>query len=313
MKVAIVEREPLRRHLRQHRLHADQDAGRQRLCRARRAARRRLRLQHAGDITVDMKRVKARKDEVAGASTRGVERWLRGSGELHGLSRAMRASMLGARGRGRQRGPAGGQDLPQCRRPRRGARHARPRPGRLPHQQLDDGRGFPARGISWSSGGSYIGLEFGQMYRRFGSRGHDRRDGAAPDRARGRGRLAGRRGDPRPRGRRRPHQRRDASASAERDGGIAVRLDCAEGAARGRGLPPAAGGGAAAQHRRSRAGHGRREADTRGYIEVDDELRTNVPGIWALGDCNGRGAFTHTAYNDYEIVAANLLDGEHGA
>jgi pyruvate/2-oxoglutarate dehydrogenase complex dihydrolipoamide dehydrogenase (E3) component len=51
--------------------------------------------------------------------------------------------------------------------------------------------------------------------------------------------------------------------------------------------------------------------DTRGYITVDDELCTNVPGIWALGDCNGRGAFTHTAYNDFEIVAANLLDGEH--
>jgi pyruvate/2-oxoglutarate dehydrogenase complex dihydrolipoamide dehydrogenase (E3) component len=48
--------------------------------------------------------------------------------------------------------------------------------------------------------------------------------------------------------------------------------------------------------------------DTRGYIIVDDELRTNVPGIWALGDVNGRGAFTHTSYNDYEIVAANLLD-----
>jgi pyruvate/2-oxoglutarate dehydrogenase complex dihydrolipoamide dehydrogenase (E3) component len=48
--------------------------------------------------------------------------------------------------------------------------------------------------------------------------------------------------------------------------------------------------------------------DPRGYIEVDDQLRTNVPGIWALGDCNGRGAFTHTAYNDFEIVAANLLD-----
>ncbi len=43
---------------------------------------------------------------------------------------------------------------------------------------------------------------------------------------------------------------------------------------------------------------------------MDDELRTSVPGIWALGDCNGRGAFTHTSYNDYEIVAANLLDGD---
>jgi pyruvate/2-oxoglutarate dehydrogenase complex dihydrolipoamide dehydrogenase (E3) component len=49
--------------------------------------------------------------------------------------------------------------------------------------------------------------------------------------------------------------------------------------------------------------------DAKGYIQVDDELRTSVPGIWALGDCNGRGAFTHTSYNDFEIVAANLLDG----
>jgi pyruvate/2-oxoglutarate dehydrogenase complex dihydrolipoamide dehydrogenase (E3) component len=51
------------------------------------------------------------------------------------------------------------------------------------------------------------------------------------------------------------------------------------------------------------------KTDSRGYIEVDDSLRTNVPGIWALGDCNGQGAFTHTAYNDYEIVAANIFDG----
>jgi pyruvate/2-oxoglutarate dehydrogenase complex dihydrolipoamide dehydrogenase (E3) component len=50
--------------------------------------------------------------------------------------------------------------------------------------------------------------------------------------------------------------------------------------------------------------------DAHGYIVVDEELRTNVPGIWAIGDCNGRGAFTHTAYNDFEIVAANLLDGD---
>ena len=50
--------------------------------------------------------------------------------------------------------------------------------------------------------------------------------------------------------------------------------------------------------------------DERGYIEVDDQLRTNVPGVWALGDCNGKGAFTHTSYNDFEIVAANLLDDD---
>ena len=48
----------------------------------------------------------------------------------------------------------------------------------------------------------------------------------------------------------------------------------------------------------------------RGYIKVDDQLRTNVPGIWAMGDCNGKGAFTHTSYNDFEIVAANLLDND---
>src|SRR4029077_9608576 len=52
------------------------------------------------------------------------------------------------------------------------------------------------------------------------------------------------------------------------------------------------------------------EMDKRGYIVVDDQLRASVPGIWALGDCNGKGAFTHTSYNDYEIVAANLLDND---
>ncbi|MEA9726982.1 FAD-containing oxidoreductase [Xanthomonas campestris] len=49
--------------------------------------------------------------------------------------------------------------------------------------------------------------------------------------------------------------------------------------------------------------------DAQGYVQVDMQLATNVPGVWAMGDCNGRGAFTHTAYNDYEILAANLLDG----
>ncbi len=52
------------------------------------------------------------------------------------------------------------------------------------------------------------------------------------------------------------------------------------------------------------------EVDQHGYIQVDDQLRTSASGVYALGDCNGRGAFTHTAYNDYEIVAANLLDGD---
>ena len=50
--------------------------------------------------------------------------------------------------------------------------------------------------------------------------------------------------------------------------------------------------------------------DTRGYIQADDQLRTNIAGIWAMGDCNGRGAFTHTSWNDFQIVAANLLDND---
>ena len=52
------------------------------------------------------------------------------------------------------------------------------------------------------------------------------------------------------------------------------------------------------------------ETDARGYVVVDDQCRTNVEHIWAMGDCNGRGAFTHTSYNDFEIVAANLLDDD---
>ena len=65
-----------------------------------------------------------------------------------------------------------------------------------------------------------------------------------------------------------------------------------------------------AEYRGFGLGQGRCETDSAGYIKVDDQLRTNVSGIWALGDCNRKGAFTHTAYNDYEIVAANLLDND---
>jgi pyruvate/2-oxoglutarate dehydrogenase complex dihydrolipoamide dehydrogenase (E3) component len=159
-------------------------------------------------------------------------------------------------------------------------------------------------------GGSYIGLEFAQMYRRFGAevtivekaprliaREDDDVSAAIREIVEAEG----------------VHVRTAAEciSLAQHEQGVAVSVDCQQG-------PPEAIGSHVllAVGRRpntddlalDRAGVA---TDARGYIQVDDSLATNVPGIWALGDCNGRGAFTHTAYNDFEIVAANLLDGEH--
>lgn len=156
-------------------------------------------------------------------------------------------------------------------------------------------------------GGSYIGLEFAQMYRRFGA------DVTVIERG---SRLAA---------------REDADVSEAILGilegeGIVVELgaDDIRVARHDRGIAvtPRAGAGAIvgshllmAVGRRpntddlglDRAGV---NTDKRGYIVVDDQLRTNVEHIWAMGDCNGRGAFTHTSYNDFEVVAANLLDND---
>jgi len=158
-------------------------------------------------------------------------------------------------------------------------------------------------------GGSYIGLEFAQMYRRFGSkvtvieRGPriiSREDEEVSDAIKSILESEG------------VEFRLGAEcmafeANAE---GVTVRLDCASGdrSVTGSHVLLAMG-------RRpntddlglDRAGVA---VDKRGYIVVDDELRTNVPNVWAMGDCNGRGAFTHTSYNDFEIIAANLLDGD---
>jgi pyruvate/2-oxoglutarate dehydrogenase complex dihydrolipoamide dehydrogenase (E3) component len=156
-------------------------------------------------------------------------------------------------------------------------------------------------------GGSYIGLEFAQVFRRFGSQVTVIE--MAP-------RLVAREDE-------------DVSmgiadfleaegialrlnamclAAEKHADGIAVNVDCQEGSPRvvGSHLLFAAG------RRPNTDDLGLDKAgiatDVRGYITVDDQLRTNVLGIFALGDCNGRGAFTHTAYNDFEIVAANLFD-----
>ena len=100
------------------------------------------------------------------------------------------------------------------------------------------------------------------------------------------------------------------AVSANGDG-VVVGLACEEGERRRGGQPPAARRGARAEHPRPRAWRQAGvETDARGYITVDDECRTSAEGVWALGDANGRGAFTHTSWNDYEIVAANLFDGD---
>ncbi|MBW8753613.1 MAG: FAD-containing oxidoreductase [Sphingomonadales bacterium] len=158
-------------------------------------------------------------------------------------------------------------------------------------------------------GGSYIGLEFAQMYRRFGAQvtvverkdrliAHEDEDISEAVRAilEDEG-IAVRTGA-------------NCIALAPHQTGVTVSIDCF------RGEPVVHGSHVllAIGRRPNTDDLGLDAAgvatDPRGYITVDDKLRTNVPGIWALGDCNGRGAFTHTAYNDFEIVAANLLDGE---
>jgi pyruvate/2-oxoglutarate dehydrogenase complex dihydrolipoamide dehydrogenase (E3) component len=159
-------------------------------------------------------------------------------------------------------------------------------------------------------GGSYIGLEFGQMYRRFGAqvtivekgpRLIAREDDDVSD-----GVLA---------------VLRDEGVGVEvgaecmrveaRDGRIAVGLDCTGGSRVVTGSHLLLAVGRVPNTDDLGLAQAGVRTDARGYIEVDDELRTSAPGIWAIGDCNGRGAFTHTSYNDYEIVAGNLLDGAH--
>ena len=156
-------------------------------------------------------------------------------------------------------------------------------------------------------GGSYIGLEFAQMYRRFGAEVTVIERGA---------RLI-------------QHEDEDVSAAVKgilENEGITVQLDadCIGFARRGDDIAASTkAGGPEVVGSHVLLAIGRQPntddigldkagvaTDSRGYITVDDQLQTNVPGIWALGDCNGKGAFTHTSYNDFEIVAANLLDND---
>ena len=144
------------------------------------------------------------------------------------------------------------------------------------------------------------------MYRRFGSRGHRHREGAAADRARGRGRLGG---DPRhPGGRRHRRSQLNATCIAcrRRGGRASPRASTARQARTtivGTHLLLAVG--PPAQHRRPRPRRARASRATRAATSRSTtSCAPTCPAVWAMGDCNGRGAFTHTSYNDFEIVAA---------
>jgi pyruvate/2-oxoglutarate dehydrogenase complex dihydrolipoamide dehydrogenase (E3) component len=157
-------------------------------------------------------------------------------------------------------------------------------------------------------GGSYVGLEFAQIHRRCGAevtvvemgpRLIGREDEDVSDAVRGILEAEGIR----------VRMHAECIGLARHAEGVAVTLECGEG-------PPVAVGSDVllAVGRVPNTDDLGLEStgvasDRHGYVVVDDQLATNVDGIWALGDCNGRGAFTHTSYNDYEIMAANLLDG----
>jgi pyruvate/2-oxoglutarate dehydrogenase complex dihydrolipoamide dehydrogenase (E3) component len=260
-----------------------------------------------GPVLVDMPRVKARKDRISGQSRVGVEQSLRSLANCtvyqgHGRFVASHAVQVGDALLAAERifinvgGRALVPNLPGL--------------DQVPYLTNSSMMAvdFVPRHLV-IVGGSYVGLKFAQMYRRLGS------EVTVVEMA---PRLVHRE-DP------------DVSAAiaeiVESEGiGLRVKAECIRLARSGEDVlvgldctdgPPEIHGShlLLAVGRRpntndlglDKAGIAR---DEQGYIIVHDELRTNVAEVWALGDCNGKGAFTHTAYNDFEIVAANLLDGE---
>ncbi len=260
-----------------------------------------------GEVGVDMKRVKDRQQTVVRNARGNVEKWLRGMPGItviQGHARFESANTVRV-----------GDDLltaPKIFLNVGGRANVPDMPGigdidyltNVGMMQLDT---LPDHLIV--VGGSYIGLEFAQMFRRFGSQVTVVEMGP---------RLIGRE-DP---------EISDTVREILEAEGIAVRLSaecisfsaCPEGycvhVTCEAGAPQVTGSHVLLAVGRKpntddlgleAAGI---ETDKRGYVVVDDQLRTNVPGIWAMGDCNGKGAFTHTAYNDFEIIAANLLDND---
>jgi pyruvate/2-oxoglutarate dehydrogenase complex dihydrolipoamide dehydrogenase (E3) component len=260
-----------------------------------------------GSVRVDMKSVKARADAVVADSRTGVEKRLRGMTgctviEGHARFEASNRVRVGDELLAAARvfinvgGRASVPEMPGV--------HEVPFLTNRSILELDR---LPEHLIV--VGGSYVGLEFAQMYRRFGAevtvvekspRLIAREDEEISEAIR---EILTDEGI-------KVRTGAECIALARNDKGIEVGINCQEGE------PTSVGSHVLlAVGRRPNTDDLGLEAagvemDARGYVKVDDGLATNVPGIWALGDCNGRGAFTHTAYNDFEIIAANLLDGE---
>ncbi len=260
-----------------------------------------------GDVRVDMTRVKARKDAVTQRSSTGVEEWLRGTPNctvLQGHARFASSNTVtvndevlqadkiyinvGAR--------ASIPDMPGI--------HDVPF---LTNSSIMNIDFLPEHLII--VGGSYVGLEFAQIYRRLGSEVTIVEMGP---------RLIGREDEDVSQAVREIleaegiHIRSNAKciSLAKHDNGLAVGLTCEEGPPEVVGTPDLGAVGRTPHPSDLGLDLTGVTTDHRGYISVDDQLRTNVPGIWALGDCNGRGAFTHTSYNDYQIVADNLFNAD---
>ena len=258
-------------------------------------------------VTVDMQKVKARKDAIVRKSNEGVENWLKKTANCtvyEGHARFESSRTVRVNG-----------ELLEADQIflNTGARAVvPPLPGLnevvyLTNSSMMEVDFLPEHLIV--IGGGYIGLEFAQMYRRFGSqvtlvekdsRMMPRED---DDVAQAVQQILENEGI--------QFRLNSACMAVEKRGArIGVKLDCRDGDREvvGSHLLVAVG------RRPNTDDLGLESAgiavDARGYIVVDDQLRTNVPGVWALGDCNGKGAFTHTSYNDYEIVAANLLDND---
>ena len=260
-----------------------------------------------GSIAVDMKKVKARKDAVVSRSSNGLEKWLRDTQNLtviEGHARFADAHQVQVGDELLEADKffinvGGRASMP----PLRGIDEVSP----LNNSTMMNVDFLPEHLIV--IGGSYVGLEFAQMYRRFGSevtvvqkgpRLCRREDEDVSENIKtifeGEGikiRLEA-----------------ECIGFEKRAARVAVQVDCSNGDKTVIGSHVLLAVGRVPNTSDLGLEQAGIEMDKRGYIQVDDQLHTNVPGIYALGDCNGRGAFTHTAYNDYEIVAANLLDGD---